>query len=58
MYGINEVNNMLYYVTENKICKYITNDLNDVNKWLKEHNKNIKKIYAKNWNKDIIVEVK
>nr|DAH45198.1 MAG TPA: hypothetical protein [Caudoviricetes sp.] len=49
---------MLYYITENQICKHITNDVNDVNKWLKEHNKHIKNIYAKEWNKEIIVEVK
>lgn len=49
---------MTYYITENQICKHITNDVEDVNRWLKEHNKHIKNIYAKNWNKDVIVEVK
>lgn len=49
---------MVYYVTENQICKYITSGVDDVNKWLKEHNKHIKNIYSKNWNKEVIVEVK
>lgn len=58
MYGIKEVNKILYYITENEICKHITNGVDDVNKWLKANNKHIKNIYAKNWNKEIIVEVK
>lgn len=49
---------MMYYITVDGVCRHMTNDANDVNKWLKEHNKHIKNIYAKNWNKEIIVEVK
>lgn len=49
---------MMYYITENEICKHMTNDVDDVNKWLKTNNKHIKNIYVKNWNKEIIVEVK
>ena len=46
---------MWYYVIENQICKYISND---VNRWLKEHNKHIKNIYCEDFNKKVIVEVK
>lgn len=49
---------MLYYITVDGVCKHITNDVDGVNKWLKANNKHIKNIYAKNWNKEIIVEVK
>lgn len=49
---------MIYYITENQICKCVAMGAYDVNNWLKEHNKHIKNIYAKNWNKEIIVEVK
>lgn len=58
MYGINEVNNMFYYITENEICKHVTNDSTDVNKWLKEHQKTIKTIYTKHDMKEVIIEVK
>lgn len=49
---------MMYYITVDGVCKHMTNDVNDVNNWLKKHNKHIKNIYAKNWNKEVIVEVK
>lgn len=26
---------MWYYITENEICKHVTNEITDVNKWLK-----------------------
>ncbi len=48
---------MWYYITIDGVCRYVTNEVNDVNKWLKEHNKHIKKIYIKR-DKETIVEVK
>ena len=48
---------MTYYITVDGVCKHITKDVDDVNRWLKEHNKHIKTVYAKDWNKEIIVEV-
>lgn len=57
MYGIEEVNNMWYYILEKNICMYITPDLSDVNKWLEMNNKSIIKIWRRNAN-DIIIEVK
>lgn len=47
-----------YYITEDGVCKHIENVTEDVNKWLREHNKHIKNIYAKDWNNEVIVEVK
>lgn len=49
---------MRYYITENEICKHVTNEITDVNKWLKKHNKTINKIYVNDLDGDCIVEVK
>lgn len=49
---------MMYYITVDGVCKHMTIDVDDVNKWLKANNKRIKNIYSKNWNKEVIVEVK
>lgn len=50
---------MWYYIMENQVCKHVTRSVEDVNNWLKTNNKYIKKIYAKDFNQDmIIVEVK
>lgn len=49
---------MMYYITVDGVCRHMTNDVNDVNKWLKEHNKHIKNIYCEDFNKKVIVEVK
>ena len=48
---------MWYYITIDGVCRYVTNEVNDVNKWLKERNKHIKKIYIKR-DRETIVEVK
>ena len=48
---------MMYYITVDGVCKHITNDVNDVNNWLKERNKHIKNIYCKN-KQETIIEVK
>lgn len=49
---------MWYYVVENQICRHITNNVDDVNQWLKNNNKHIKNIYCEDFNKKVIVEVK
>lgn len=48
---------MWYYITIDSVCRYIANSTSDANKWLKAHNKHIKKIYMKHDN-ETIVEVK
>lgn len=47
---------MWYYITIDGVCRYVTDEVNDVNRWLKERNKHIKKIYIKR-DHEIIVEV-
>lgn len=48
---------MWYYITVGGVCKHVTNDINDINKWLKTNNKHIKNIYIKHKN-ETIIEVK
>ena len=47
---------MWYYITVGGVCKHVTNDLSDVNKWIKTNNKHIKNIYCKN-KQETIIEV-
>lgn len=35
----------MFYILENEICMYATPTIQDVNKWLKENNKTIYKVY-------------
>ena len=49
---------MLYYITDNGVCVYITNSVYGVNKWLKGHNKHVKNVYVEHYIKAIIVEVR
>lgn len=48
--------NNVYYITVGGVCKHVTNDLSDVNKWIKTNNKHIKNIYCKN-KQETIIEV-
>lgn len=48
---------MWYYITEDQICVYMTNQIKDVNDWLAKHQKSIISIYRKN-DIETIVEVK
>ena len=48
---------MWYYITVGGVCKHVTNDVSDVNKWLKINNKHIKNIYCKN-KQETIIEVR
>lgn len=49
---------MFYYIKENQVCVYITNDAQDINKWLREHNKTIKSLNMNVITNDVTVEVK
>lgn len=48
---------MMFYIVEKNVCEYITQTINDVNKWLKMNDKMIYKIYQDE-PKKVIVEVK
>ncbi len=48
---------MMFYIVEKNICEYVTQTINDVNKWLKMNDKTIYKIYQ-DGPKKVIVEVK
>lgn len=49
---------MIYYIKENRVCVYITNDAQDVNKWLRENNKTIMSLNMNVITNDVTVEVK
>lgn len=49
---------MFYYIKENRVCVYITNDAQDVNKWLRENKKTIKSLNMNVITNDVTVEVK
>lgn len=56
MYGIDEVNNMLYYIIENDVCKCICSTSKSVNDWVKTHRKRI--IHINKFGNMVKVEVK
>lgn len=44
MYGIDEVNNMWYYIVKGDYLKYMTNEINDANRFLLRNGYSIKNI--------------
>lgn len=49
---------MIYYIKENRVCVYITRDVQEVNKWLRENKKTIKSLDMNVITNDVTVEVK
>lgn len=49
---------MIYYIKENRVCVYITRDVQDVNRWLREHKKTIKSLDMNVITNSVTVEVK
>lgn len=48
---------MIYYIKENRVCVYITRDVQEVNKWLRENKKTIKSLNMNVITNDVTVEV-
>lgn len=49
---------MIYYIKENRVCVYITRDVQEVNEWLRENKKTIKSLNMNVITNDVTVEVK
>lgn len=49
---------MIYYIKENRVYVYITRDVQEVNKWLRENKKTIKSLNMNVITNDVTVEVK
>lgn len=48
---------MWYYITENQLCVYTTNNIKEINDWLAKHQKTIVSI-SNNVYHECIIEVK